>query len=260
MSVEEAALIFRKFRLPQYHGLAKYNQFSETILAAIYKGHLRPDDKLPTESDFVMASPFSLGTVQRGLRLLVNHGVIERRRGIGTYVTQSANLLYEPLHCRFLTDKDNEYLPVYGKVLVRNLCDEAGPWIERLGIDGDAALRIDRLLDIGDEFFVLSRFHFNNDIFGALSDLPIEDLNKTNFKVLLHREFGVALTAFTEAMRVAAFPADVCGAIHCRPKTVGAVLEIEAWAGETMPVYFQELFIPPNSRSMLLPRRSFGLT
>ena len=260
MSVEQAALIFRKFRLPQYHGLAKYNQFSETILAAIYTGHLKAEDRLPTESDFAAATPFSLGTVQRGLRLLVDHGIIERRRGIGTFVTRSANLLYEPLHCRFLTDSDNDYLPVYAQVLVRDLYIEPGPWSKRLGLDDNAALRIDRLLEIGDEFFVLSRFHFNNEIFGALADIPIEELNQTNFKVLLHRKFGIALTAFTESMRVTNFPADVCTTIDCRQETIGAILEIEAWAAEKMPVYFQELFIPPNSRSMLLPRRSFGLT
>lgn len=258
MSVEQAVLLYRTFRKPQHSALAKYSQFSETILAAIYTGHLQADDRLPTESEFVAATPFSLGTVQRGLRLLVDHGVIQRRRGIGTFVTQSANLLYEPLHTRFLADDGEDYLPVYAQVLVREVCYERGLWNKRLGVDSDSVLRIDRLLDIGNEFFVLSRFHFDNRNFGRLADLPIEDLNQTNFKMLLHREYGVALTAFTESMRVGEFPADVCATVNCGSGTIGTVLEIEAWAGDQMLLYFQELFIPPNGRSMLLPRRSFG--
>jgi hypothetical protein len=47
-------------------------------------------------------------------------------------------------------------------------------------------------------------------------------------------------------------PAEVCEVIGARRDTVGQLLEAAAFVGRDSPIYYQELFIPPNRRRLHL--------
>jgi DNA-binding GntR family transcriptional regulator len=63
-------------------------QLSSQLMTAIESGQLAPGDKLPTESDLASSLGISRPTVRHALNELVERGVLVRRRGAGTRVTE----------------------------------------------------------------------------------------------------------------------------------------------------------------------------
>ena len=90
------------FTPPGVAGLPKYAQLREMLTAAITAGHWKPGDKMPTETELARQTPFSLGTVQKALRALVDEGLVRRAQGSGTFVTEPRQPIDAPLHLRFL--------------------------------------------------------------------------------------------------------------------------------------------------------------
>ena len=119
---------FEKYQVSGVKGLPKYAQLREAILAAIKDSHWKPGAKLPPEGKLVSDTPFSLGTVQKALRSLVEVGAIVRRQGMGSFVAQDQRQMDLPWHLRFVGDKEEKYLPVFPKVVMRRNEVRPGPW------------------------------------------------------------------------------------------------------------------------------------
>jgi DNA-binding GntR family transcriptional regulator len=244
--------VLRKFWRPVMPGLPKYAQLREVLLAAIESGHWKPGARLPTEQTLARHTPFSLGTVQRALRALVDEGIVVRQQGSGTYVAQSRKAMDAPWHCRFIADDGKSFLPIYPKVVMRKRIRERGPWSEYLDQHGDNVIRIDRVISINDEFSVYSRFYLNADRFGGIMEKPLADLDGANFKAILSREFGLPVTRIAQTMIDLRFPDFVCRALKLRKAVAGTLLEIAASAGRDRHVYYQELYIPSNRRRLVV--------
>jgi len=244
--------VLEPYRARPIGGLPKYAQLRQTLLAAIEGGLWKRGAKIPTEQELARDMPYSLGTIQRALRALVDDGFLVRLQGQGTFVAQGRKAMDAPWHCRFLDDSGNGYLPVYPQVLLRKRIAERGPWSGVLGQRGRDILRIDRRLRIADEFSVYSRFHLDADRFGSMLERPLASLDAANFKSILDREFNLPITHLSQTIAVVSFPATVCRAIGVAPATVGTLLEIVASAGRTRNVYHQQLFIPPTRRRLVV--------
>ena len=239
---------------PKGAGIAKYVQLRQALLGAIEDGLWKPSEKLPTEALLASATPFSLGTVQSAYRSLVEHGVVVRIQGSGTFVAEGRHRMDAPWHCRFLDDDGTGYLPVYTKVLARELTGEHGPWSDYLGQDNDPAardiVRIDRRISINDEFNVYSKFLVRADRFGAFMEKPLHELEGMNFKMLLSHEFGTPVTRLSQTLSVREAPAEVRKVLALKPHSIVTVLDISAATSGGEPVYYQELYIPPNPRRL----------
>lgn len=229
-------------------GLPKYVGLRDAIVHAIATGRWASGARLPNESAFAEGLPLSLGTIQRALRMLVDDGVIVRRPGAGSFVAQSsAGAMHAPLHCRFVGD-DGAYLPVYPRIL-RRYAAEQGPWTV---VVGEAATCIERTLRIGDEFTVFSRFYFDPTRLPALLTLSPADLATANFKDVILREAGLTIGRILQYLAAARLPGDIAQAIGCRPGAAALQLDIEAYGGREVPLYFQTLWIPRTSRRLEL--------
>lgn len=67
-----------------------YLQIKETIEDDILNGRLGPDDQIPSNSQLVSHYNINPVTVMKGINLLVDEGIIYKRRGLGMYVSQEA--------------------------------------------------------------------------------------------------------------------------------------------------------------------------
>lgn len=233
-------------------GRPKYARLRDTLVAAIERGYWKPGAKLPTEQALARETPFSLGTVQRALRALVDEGIVVRLQGSGTYVAEGRKAMDAPWHCRFLDDTGSGVLPVYPKVVWRRRLRERGPWSDYLQQRENGIIRIDRVISVNDEFAVYSKFYLDAVRFKSMLERPMAELDGANFKAILGREFGLPVTHLTQTLTTIAFPALVCRAIGARKGTVGTLLEIAAGAGRDRHVYYQELYVPPNVRRLLV--------
>lgn len=80
-------------------------QVQEQIYQYILNAPLAVGDKLPNE--FKLAERFSVGrsTIREAVKLLISRGILEVRRGSGTYVVGLIPAASDPLGLRLITDK-----------------------------------------------------------------------------------------------------------------------------------------------------------
>ncbi len=65
-----------------------YVQVSDYVREKIYSKEWGVDDRIPSEHELMDMFGLSRGTVQKGLKILVDEGLLVQQRGRGTFVTQ----------------------------------------------------------------------------------------------------------------------------------------------------------------------------
>jgi GntR family transcriptional regulator len=71
-------------------GVPLYRQIQADLRDRIQRGDLAPGDRLETEQELMARYEVSRATVRQALGGLVNDGLVEIRRGLGTYVRRGA--------------------------------------------------------------------------------------------------------------------------------------------------------------------------
>jgi len=223
----------------------KYRRLSEAIRSAIAHGELHPGARLPTEVQLSHLLPFSLGTIQKAYGQLVKDGHVVRSRGRGSFVAPPRRQMAEPWHCRFLGD-DGTVLPVYPRMLGQQSVAPQRRWAALFG--NVEVIRIDRNVSINGEFDVLSRFYATSRVARTLLSLPKESVETVNFKTILLHELSMPISRIVQTIA----PADQ--ALWSTLRLAGMpylALEATAYGAEGEVAYFQELFVPANSRKLL---------
>ncbi|AWT44069.1 MULTISPECIES: GntR family transcriptional regulator [Streptomyces] len=75
-----------EYRIDRHSGVATYVQLVQQTKQALRLGLLRPGDKLPTAREVVEATAINPNTVLKAYRELEREGLVEARRGLGTFV------------------------------------------------------------------------------------------------------------------------------------------------------------------------------
>ncbi|MEU2427412.1 GntR family transcriptional regulator [Streptomyces sp. NPDC007851] len=89
-----------EYRIDRRSGVATYVQIVQQTKQALRLGHLRPGDKLPTAREVVEATAINPNTVLKAYRELEREGLVEARRGLGTFVKRALGTApaESPLH------------------------------------------------------------------------------------------------------------------------------------------------------------------
>jgi GntR family transcriptional regulator len=89
-----------EYRVDRRSGVATYVQIVQQTKQALRLGHLRPGDKLPTAREVVEATAINPNTVLKAYRELEREGLVEARRGLGTFVKRALGTApaESPLH------------------------------------------------------------------------------------------------------------------------------------------------------------------
>lgn len=244
--------VFKPLRMPDRSGLPKYQRFANTVLDAIAGGVWPPGERLPGEEKFVELTRMSLGTVQRGLRLLADQGLVVRRHGLGSFVTDHPRRIDPPVFCQF-RDDEGQVLPLYSSVIQREMLDCRGPWSEHLKAEARSVMRLDRIFDINGEFRVLSRFHADRVMLNRLWEAPLHELDGANFMSIIEAECRLPITDVTKLMRFQSWGPEICELLREQCGTSGLLVQVIAMAGRDTCIFYQELFIPPNGRVLQFP-------
>lgn len=95
-----------QFHLDPASGVPAYLQIVQQVRQAISLGVLRPGDQLPTIKEVVGSLAINPNTVMKAYRELDLAGVVDGRRGQGTFVARSASGLperdYAPLRAELV--------------------------------------------------------------------------------------------------------------------------------------------------------------
>lgn len=79
-----------EFHLATRSGVPAYLQVVQQVRQAVRLGILRPGDQLPTVKEVVAQLTLNPNTVLRAYRQLDLEGIVEGRRGVGTFVSPGA--------------------------------------------------------------------------------------------------------------------------------------------------------------------------
>ncbi|GAA4912644.1 GntR family transcriptional regulator [Streptomyces coeruleoprunus] len=77
------------YRIDRRSGVATYLQIVQQTKEALRLGLLEPGDKLPTAREVVEATAINPNTVLKAYRELEREGLVEARRGLGTFVRRT---------------------------------------------------------------------------------------------------------------------------------------------------------------------------
>jgi DNA-binding GntR family transcriptional regulator len=236
-------------------GASKHLTLYRAVLEAIEKGIIGPGDKLPTEAQWAEQLPVSLGTVQRAVRALTREGHLVRKRGLGTHVAHRADVLENPLHCRFLGP--DGFLPVYARLIKREIETQPGPWAEVLGAQPARLLRLDRDLSIGDAFHVLSRIWVNTSRHPSLASASPKDLARRNIKTWLHTQHGARIVRIEQSMQTVTFEGLALSVTGMSAGQWGNRIDLVAIQTDGSAAMYQQIFIPPNPYPLMLSEQHY---
>ncbi|MFD3869369.1 GntR family transcriptional regulator [Streptomyces sp. NPDC058623] len=78
-----------EYRIDRRSGMATYLQIVQQTKQALRLGLLEPGDQLPTAREVVEATAINPNTVLKAYRELEREGLVEARRGMGTFVRRT---------------------------------------------------------------------------------------------------------------------------------------------------------------------------
>ncbi len=158
-----------------------YFQIAEQLERAISDGQLAPGDKMDNEIALAAELGLSRPTMRQAIQVLVDKGLLVRKRGVGTQVVQ--NRIRRSVELTSLHD-DLDRAGKHPRTTVLRLeLGEAGPEArDHLGLaDGDLVWDLERLRYAGDEPLAL----LHNTVPRSVADLGAVDLDRTGLYEVL---------------------------------------------------------------------------
>ena len=234
-------------KTPKYLGM--YHQIVERVQSGVYK----PGQQLPAELDLAREMQVSLGTAQKALKLLADHGVVVRRHGHGTFIAGAPGPRNpsEIRNFRFLADDGVTLLPVYTRVLELTKTNARGAWSDLFPDEREFVL-LTRIITINLEFQNYCRLFLPHSRFGSLLHLGLHDLDGAAMTHFITERFHVPTLRFVHHLWRAELTPDVCRKIEAPLGTIGTEWEILGYTYADRPVSYQHVCMPPHNRRLEL--------
>ena len=234
-------------------GVPKYVALYNRLLASIESGDWKPGDQLPPETELARFVPVSLGTVQKALRMLADHGIVVRRHGHGTFVAgaPATKNAAEIRNFRFLADDGKSLLPLYTRVLAIEATKEKGPW-SRFFVDEVNFVRITRLVNVNLEFQNYCRLYLPASRFGVFLKYGPHDLDGAAVTHLLTERFNAPTLRFVHHLRAIDLPSDTCKILNVSIGSSGHEWEMFGYTYRNAPITYQHVYMPAHERRLEL--------
>jgi GntR family transcriptional regulator len=171
------------------NGLPAYQRIQSAIRKRIEAGQLRPGDAVASERDLARIHQVSLMTARHALASLEREGVVERRRGIGTFV--AAPKIHFNKLMSYTEQMASRSLTAGSKVLFAKVIDNEHEAAARLSLPpASSVLKLERLRHAAGEPFALETCYLNAGEFSGLIDAPI---GRESLFGILERNYNLEL-------------------------------------------------------------------
>jgi GntR family transcriptional regulator len=166
-----------------------YQRIQGAIRKRIDAGHLRPGDAVASERDLAKLHRVSLMTARHALASLEREGLVERRRGIGTFV--SAPKIHFNKLMSYTEQMASRSLTAGSKVLLAKLIDNEPEATARLSLPQTTPIvKLERLRHAAGEPFALETCYLSAAQFPDLLAAPI---GRESLFALLERDYKVEI-------------------------------------------------------------------
>ncbi len=184
------------------NGTPAYQRIQSGILKRIETGQLRPGDVVHSERELAKMHRVSLMTARHALVALEKEGMVERRRGAGTFVAPP-KIHFNKL-MSYTEQMAGRGLSAASKVLSFNILETEPEIAARLSLPGNSRLiKLERLRSGADEPFAVETCYLSADEFAGLTQVPVE---RGSLFSLLERDYKLEIAHADE--EIDATPAD----------------------------------------------------
>jgi GntR family transcriptional regulator len=171
------------------NGTPAYKKIQNVIRKRIEGGHLKIGDSVDSERELARIHGVSLMTARHALASLEREGVVERRRGSGTFVAPP-KIHFNRL-MSYTEHMSSRGLSPRSRVLSAKIIEHQAEIAARLALPSTSDLvKIDRLRLTGEEPFALETVYLPGQEFAALASAP---LGKSSLFATLQHDYGVEL-------------------------------------------------------------------
>ncbi len=171
------------------NGLPAYQKIQRAIRQRIEAKQLKPGDAVSSERELARIHNVSLMTARHALATLEREGVVERRRGAGTFVAQPRIQLNKLMS--YTEQMASRGLTPSSKVLNAKIVEDEQEIAARLGLVGTSHMvKIERVRLTNDEPFALETCYLPAAEFGELVHAP---LARGSLFATLENDYGTEL-------------------------------------------------------------------
>lgn len=171
------------------NGIPAYRRIQDEIRGVIEAGELKPGDVVASERELARLHGVSLMTARHALASLEREGVVERRRGVGTFV--SAPKIHFNKLMSYTEQMATRRLTPVSKVLFAKVIDNEEEATARLSLSPKSSIiKLQRLRSAAGEPFALETCYLSAAQF---SDVLNVRLQNTSLFSTLERKYGIEL-------------------------------------------------------------------
>src|SRR4029077_12803379 len=166
------------------NGIPAYQQIQTVIRKRIESGQLRTGDSVASERDLAKTHQVSLMTARHALATLEREGIVERRRGIGTFV--AAPKIHFNKLMSYTEQMASRSLTAGSRILFAKIIHDEQEIAARLALPTNTGIiKLERLRHASDEPFALETCYFSSAECPIVLSAP---LNRESLFKLLGRE------------------------------------------------------------------------
>jgi GntR family transcriptional regulator len=171
------------------NGIPAYQRIQKSIRKTIESGMLRPGDAVPSERELAKLHDVSLMTARHALTTLEHEGVVERRQGVGTFV--STPKIYFNKLMSYTEQMRSRGLKAGSKLLFARIVNHEEEVTALLCLSPKSpVVKLERLRHAAGEPFALETCYFSAKRFGGLLSEPLE---RESLFTILERTYDVKL-------------------------------------------------------------------
>src|SRR5271168_2398619 len=153
-------------------GVPAYQRIQGKLRELIDAGNLRPGDAVPSERELAKIHHVSLMTARHALASLEQEGIVERRRGVGTFV--AAPKIHFNKLTSYTEQMGSRSLTAVSKILFAKIIDNEEEATARLALAPKSrVLKLERLRHAAGEPFALETCYLSAARFGGLQSAQL---------------------------------------------------------------------------------------
>ncbi|WP_185984555.1 GntR family transcriptional regulator [Aureimonas mangrovi] len=173
--------------------LPAYAQLRDRLAARIAAGEFRPGAAFPSENQLAGETGLSVGTVRRAMQQLVDEGLLERRRGSGTFLRSPA--FDVSLFRFFAVETRGERTIPTSRLVLRSRAAPPAAVAAVLGTDD--AVRIERIRSVGADVVLAEEIWVPQARFPGIETIAEAEIGPLLYPFYLDR-FGVLVSSATD--------------------------------------------------------------
>jgi GntR family transcriptional regulator len=171
------------------NGIPAYQKIQATIVKRIDSGQLKPGDAVDSERELAKIHQVSLMTARHALTALEREGMVQRRRGAGTFVAPP-RVHFNKL-MSYTEQMSGRSLAVSSKLLSLDLIDTQQEIAARLALPSTSRLiKVERLRMGANEPFAIETCYLSAADFVGLTKAP---LDRVSLFSILEQDYGLEI-------------------------------------------------------------------